>query len=682
MAQEKTRLQHIDGLRGAAILLILLFHIDPRMMSYGFRGYLGVESFFVISGYFLLLGMRRAETFSCVDFLVKKWRRIFVPMAVLVGLCFLGALWFPYQEMAEAGRTGTAALFGVSNIYLSLSGDGYFDITSASNPLLHTWYVSALLQMFVALSVGFTVLKDRVSGKICTAAVVILGTLSFVWGNLPLWAELTEKIGYVLPWSFARLAPNYYDSLPRLWELMAGGTVIYLRPFSRRWLNSLCVIVGAAMVLVPSAGMLSAALCPLSVVVGTVLLMVYLPGSLLQALACLKPLLWVGKISFSLYLVHVPFFVFYRSFMLIQRPTVGHLLVMFATVLLLSWVFWRVAETRKFGAKAVAVVYLIPVVMGGVIIATQGLKTQLHAEANSYEPPPYELPSQECCDAAMLADYPMETLALWHGLSKMTGQPAPSLPLLRIGNPAKKASFLYLGDSHAHALYPGLLMGLEDSDVSGVFAAFRLSSLDCRTKTETDWEQERALKAWLARHPEIKDVVIAVKWSGWYGVNPLINLGLGFFVPRDKVSPALQQRQQVLRQLCLDFQAMGRRVILLTEVPKIEVVFPLGYVRQSLIIGSSPDHNAMSCTPEQYRLRNTPSLSYLERLEKEGLCTLVHMEKPLMDEGVFVGFSEGKILYYDDNHLNPHGALYIIKKVKADLLQILSPPASVGVDRR
>src|SRR5690606_23014311 len=144
-------LKHVDGLRAVAVILVILFHFNV----YGFSaGYIGVDIFFVISGFvisrLLVNELARTQKIDLREFYKRRIRRIFPALIFTFSLTTLGALLlFAPENLVQYGGSLAAAALSVSNI-LFWYESGYFDTASHLTPLLHTWSLSVEEQFYLA----------------------------------------------------------------------------------------------------------------------------------------------------------------------------------------------------------------------------------------------------------------------------------------------------------------------------------------------------------------------------------------------------------------------------------------------------------------------------------------------------------------------------------------------------
>ncbi len=198
----------IDGLRAVAVLLVVNFHAFPQALPGGF---IGVDIFFVISG-FLITGILIRELdqqrFSLTAFYARRIRRIFPALiVVLFAALVLGWLWMLPAAYAQLSADVFASAAFLSNIVLLLQS-GYFDVASARKPLLHLWSLGIEEQFYLAWPL-ILMLAARMRFGI-VAAVSVLGIASFVL-NVALIGSNPEATLY-LPFT-------------RAWELLAGGAL-------------------------------------------------------------------------------------------------------------------------------------------------------------------------------------------------------------------------------------------------------------------------------------------------------------------------------------------------------------------------------------------------------------------------------------------------------------------------
>lgn len=342
----------IDGLRAVAILPVVLYHASIPGFS---GGYVGVDVFFVISGYLIssiIFEELRGNSFSFAGFYKRRMKRIFPALFVMLAVSFAAAvLLLPPSGLKEFSQSVIAATFFYSNHYF-LDQSGYFATAAELTPLLHTWSL-AVEEQFYVLFPAFLLMAHRFSPGHQLAAMGLLAILSFGLAQYLVFADPSAAF-YLLP--------------TRLWELVLGAMAARLHladPFlGRRFAmqRPVLAIVGAAMILyavlafdkdTPFPG--AAALLPSG---GAALIILYAgTADPLGRILALRGPVMIGLISYSLYLWHYPMLAFARRFPAGESPL--FLAAVAAAAVLVAYLSYRFVETpvRRNAALTAGQVY-------------------------------------------------------------------------------------------------------------------------------------------------------------------------------------------------------------------------------------------------------------------------------------------------------------------------------------
>ncbi|WP_102110106.1 acyltransferase family protein [Oceaniglobus roseus] len=322
----------IDGLRAVAVLPVILFHAG--FSAFG-GGFVGVDVFFVISGYLItsiIFEGRARGTFSMGRFYERRARRI-LPALFLVMLCCLPFAWawmIPDRFEDFAKSFGSVPLF-LSNFYF-LSQTGYFMPDAETQPLLHTWSLAVEEQYYLLFPLLVALCARMGRGGVIAVFAVVAGlSLGLAeWGL----AHHPER--------------TFFFTGARLWELMAGSILAVALRSRPRPGNGMLAAFGLAAILAavflyqpdtPFPGV--AALLP---VLGTVLILACAaPGGLVTRLLSWRPMVAVGLVSYSAYLWHQPVFAFARI-RSVGEPSSLAMLGLAALSLGLAALSWRFVE--------------------------------------------------------------------------------------------------------------------------------------------------------------------------------------------------------------------------------------------------------------------------------------------------------------------------------------------------
>src|SRR5215475_3719766 len=205
----------IDGMRAVAVLLVFAYHLGTRVRA----GYVGVDVFFVISGYLIgsiILGEIDDGRFSLMKFYERRVRRILPALFVTLAVCAILAykLFLP-AELNEFAKSFLAATFSAANIFF-YQQSGYFEGAASMKPLLHTWSLAVEEKFYIFLPIFLLALRrfSILGRRLAVLSVTVLSFLVSVWG------------------AFHSPEATFYLAHTRAWELLLG-TLLALDVFPR-----------------------------------------------------------------------------------------------------------------------------------------------------------------------------------------------------------------------------------------------------------------------------------------------------------------------------------------------------------------------------------------------------------------------------------------------------------------
>lgn len=486
----------IAGLRAIAVLPILLFHAGVTALPGGF---IGVDIFFVISGYLIttiILREMDAGEFSMIEFYRRRTARI-VPALAVVLLATLAAgavLLLPF-ELADLGKSTSSAALFVSNFYFMSSAD-YFGGAAESKPLLHTWSLAVEEQFYIFYPLGLLLLSKWFRRRL--KLIVTLGVAASLAAAFVL-AEIKPDAGF-------------YLIVPRAWELGLGALVALgaapaiRSPLLRNALTlaSLAAIAfGCVFITAESPFPAPWALVP---VLATAVLIAYGRQTVSEGLLAAAPMRFVGDISYSLYLWHWPVITFYRLRTGVHLEAWETVMLVAASIAL-AWASYRFIERPWLRRLRAGVAWRVAA--GGLAVLAAIAGVALLTGAN----------------ASRIGQYPkdIERIATYIGYSdteeyayqyfdrdqclkaNRSGPASTCLPV----DPARR-NVLIFGDSHATQYWRAFAEKHPDQNV------MKASTSGCRPTVDTYGldkctEMVRYILNELSRG-DVQSVVLAGRW--------------------------------------------------------------------------------------------------------------------------------------------------------------------------
>jgi peptidoglycan/LPS O-acetylase OafA/YrhL len=634
----------IDGLRCLAIVPVALFHAGADYFSGGF---VGVDVFFVISG-FLITSIIRQEihqnTFTVAGFYERRCRRIFPPLIVVVLACFvIGYFTMLPGQYADFGSSAIAALLFVSNGFFWLQ-TGYFRPVAEWMPLLHTWSIAVEEQYYIIFPVFMLIARRwRVSRQLVVIGIVF--ALSF----------LISAYG-----AYRHPSAAFYLTPSRAWELLLGVLIAYWTSptLRQRWLREALSFAGLLMILGPIAaydartpfpGLAAAVPC-----LGTGILIVTGrtgPGFVKSALEN-RVLVFIGLISYSLYLWHWPLFVFMRLRFAQTELSPGQVaagtLLSFC-ISVLSWHFierpFRQREAFSRGSifRYSAAAVLLSLSIAGAVRLFDGIPDRVAPQALAFEEASKDIDPFGARCSGRVDD-----------------------PSCHFGSDdSAPVSFVLWGDSHAAAFRPALEEAMKGSGRRGTLAWLDGGCpplLGSRRVNELGAEECRAFRervvAFLTdTDNSIKTVFLSARWLSYAtGVIPEADDSHVYLIEDDQseeLGPEENRRvfNRSLQGTIDHLRAAHKAVVIVGGVPEVGWDVPTILALSAQHQVGLPQPRSRSETEEKYAFVDRV-LS--EMAEQDGV-TYVPVWSLLCPEHCLI-IEDNQAIYSDAHHLSLYGA--------------------------
>ena len=651
----------IDGLRAIAVLSVIFCHAGIELMRGGF---VGVDVFFVISGYLIasiIIAEKEAGVFSFARFYERRVRRIAPALCAVLLLCAPFAwLWMLPHDMKEFSKGMVATVLFVSNILFANTG-GYFDDASELNPLIHTWSL-AVEEQYYLLFPAFLIFTWRLGRRWVVSLIAITATVSL--------AVATHDAA-----TGANAA--FYLFHTRVWELLIGVLLAFrfnaVKPSAPdRAVNELSGVLGLAMIVyavlafdqyTPFPGLY--AVVP---VIGAGLIIQCATQATLVG-RCLgsRALVGIGLISYSAYLWHQPLLAFARL-RSIGEPAQATMSLMAVLTLLLAYLSWRYIETpfrrrQDVGAREVF-----------AASATAGVAILLFGLIGYFQDGYTGRVAREIVE---LSEMKAAYMAKRYGGRCNAVQGQAQLSKCVVGDRMVPPALALWGDSHAVAL----LDALRESLPGGV-SMLQLTKDACppalNVKDKPGWKCEVFSKHAfdeILRAESVETVILAARWQ-WYVEASGFNNGEGGLERssivvadiRDDWSLTQEHKARVASNYAHTVRALlaaGKKVVLVYPIPEVGWRVPDRLAKQ-LLFKMDLDEENLSTNIGAYVERTRRTRSALDAIgEHERLFRvdpkMIFCDAFLKDR--CVAQLRGKPLYYDDDHLTIDGARLVSQEI-------------------
>lgn len=624
----------IDGLRAFAVLSVVIFHAFPSFLQGGF---IGVDVFFVISGFLissLMIKDLEDGKFSFLDFYARRVKRIFPALLVVLFACFTFA-WFVLfdDELKQLGNHLLRAAVFLSNFILWHEA-GYFDNVAETKPLLHLWSLGIEEQFYIVWPLVMWALW-QFRQKRALFILAMIG-LSFCWNVWQSQRDLTH---------------DFYSPLTRFWELMGGAFFAVCLPHittgsswqrysnHRSWMGLVLLCVSVLLIDETKAFPGIWAFLP---VAGAML--VISGGGLSwvnQRLFSNSALVWFGLISYPLYLWHWPIFSFAR---IIEGGTPGAsmrvLLVLFSV--LMAWLTYMLIERPirwHWQSPRKTLILVVGMLMLGLlgfvtnkakgfpdreVVASQLIKHDGDIGHEAFQA--YVTENFYPCTEESIQN----SAGTWLGMVRCFQS-----------KPWKKVDLVLLGDSHAEHLFIGVAETLPHLNV----AYYAKDALPLLTQSEFD-----IIFKHLLSDNDAESVVVTAMWAR------RLSEGASANVLANELNDTIRALQQ-----------SGKLVLLTDDTPvfdfdpqRCKFQRPLSHSTSCRMPKSDFEVKSSAYMPIlQTVLNENPNIKYLSLSEE--LCNL---------EGCSMT-RNGKIYYRDSNHLNIVGSKDIGAKVATKVNELI-----------
>jgi len=660
----------VDGLRAVSVILVVLYHAGIN----GFNGgYIGVDIFFVISG-FLITSVIKQEIehkcFSLLNFYERRFRRIIPALFFVVLFCIFVFPFFLVPRELKDFSESLVALALFSSNFLFWWETGYFNPASESKPLIHTWSLAVEEQFYVFWPLIMLLLIGR-------KKLLIPFLITILVGSLMLAHHFTFKGGY---WATA----SFYFSITRAWELLAGGLVAVLPvAVSMRWKEyfswlGVCLLIISLYIF--GRHSLHPSLLTAIPVCGAALLLLGANNTTVGRCLSFRPLVQIGLTSYSVYLWHQPLFalVYLNT---VKEVTLSYKISLIFSSFIIGYISWRWVEApfrdkSKVSPRKVFVLFITFSVVA-LTMGTYGFLNYNQKFIGPKTPPNIEYRS--------LA----EKIKLEGRVCDLKIQTA-GLNMCTFGDLKAIEKVILLGDSHAQAISYELNSWLIKNQIMGIFVnvpncetlpnTARNNVYDdmCAQKYDRLYAYIRDQKSsvilanrWMMKLYPIDGIDLTMPFKNSEGYKETDLNYMEFSVTRDgNFSISKEDKEWMLTNFINELSLASQRLFIVYPIPETGInVEKYNRISQRLT-GEIPDE--ISFPIMDYLDRNNFVRQLFDKLISQNpkLIKLDIIDFLCSRETERCLVQKNKIpFYYDDDHLSSIGAKEIIRKLDSNYMQ-------------
>ena len=642
----------IDGLRALAVLVVIFYHTGVPGFSGGF---VGVDVFFVISGYLItsiILYDIQSGQFSIARFYERRIRRIFPALFPVIAFTVI-VEYFLYDPLSfkDLANTVTSTTLFTSNI-LFWHRSGYFDLHSLQRPLLHTWSLAVEEQFYICFPLILLAINRFLKNRFLHW-ILGISTLSLVASICGVYTDQVATF-YLVP--------------TRAWELLFGSflSLDVIPELKSNVHRNFVSIIGLSLIVFCVCFYTETTLFPgfsaIAPVVGSTFIIYSGIGggaSIVKKILSLKPIVYIGLISYSLYLWHWPLIVF-SKYLILRDLTpleiIGIILITFLfSILSLKFIeqpfrgIKPVIQNRKQLFILASVVILIFSIIATVIHLTDGIRGRF-PEMSS-----------------ILKDIEADPGWVKAGENeKKTKRLSKGEIPARVGSMSTIPCFILWGDSHARALIPAIEIQANHHSVSGFIATqsghppiLGIDGIESNMDVSLKHDFNDGVISFIKDHPYIRTIILTAFWERHVNGKRFKKVG-GTTQLKDVTKNTPNQSNPDLIRIGLlrtveTLSSLGRQIVIVSDVPDIGYDPIYFYWLQKKGYSSVVFPSAV-----EYITRNKKVYNLLYELSLHQNVTVVYPESLLFDKNSHpIIMVNDHLIYRDSNHLSKYGAKFV-----------------------
>ena len=644
----------INGLRGFAVLSVIFFHAKLEGFS---NGYLGVDIFFVISGYLVTRIILTKEIFNYLFFLFKRIKRLAPALVVTLLISTLFSFYFllPDEQILFA-KSLISNLFLIPNTYFLKANSDYFIFHSYETPLLHTWSLGIEYSFYFIFPIIIIILKKfKLNFNIFLILILVLSLLfSQIGGNFSLrYPYLPEY------WNLnSKIIGNFYFFPSRIWEFLVGSLVFlnqnkFLKIQSNYKISNLIIFLFTTLLILCIFNAFQENFSPDLNILVTVIctgIIIFFSNSSnnFTFLFNNKILIFFGLISFSLYLIHHPILAFYQIFNLGIKINFSIFLLLFSVIVIFAYFQWKYIEnvfrSEKY-SKSIFWSFLIfnyvaIFLLASNIISNQGFPNRLTEEVRKIEKYLQDGdPNVITCRGVI-----PEKACVYGDLG------------------SKKAVAIW-GDSHMNQLSP-IIRNIVNEKKHKMYE-FTMPSCppilysersDLLTRNNCSKYANSVIKE-ITNNKDINLVLIHGWWEHYIDNKNIYSLNKNSSV------------KDVFRETILALKRSNKKIIIITAIPRIKNN-PVRYAMRAVFFKKKLDNKIFTTSLSEHLNKTFLSNKIIHSIKEEFNIEIYQPHLFLCTDDQCLSKNHQTFFYTDDNHISVNGSK-ILETSLSNLISIL-----------
>ncbi len=665
----------IDCLRGLSVIAVILYHYKFDFFS---GGYLGVDIFFVISGYLItsiILKEMLIKKFSLINFYERRIRRLFPALIFVISItCILFQTILLESELKKLFSSVTSAILFYANFFFQSSGS-YFSPLNEQQPLLHTWSLSIEEQFYLIFPIFLYFFFKRIN-------LIFVITFLFAFFSICL-SQFGGNLKFSYPYFedsfqfFATPQFAFYFTLTRIWEILAGCLLaIFMFKNKKKYENKYLTLFGYILILSTILSFDKDSLHPsiisLIPVVGTLLVLMY-SNTKFNEKGVFKIFnntffLNIGIISYSLYLWHQPIYQFFNKIYFIDSNISFKILVIFIILTLsnLSFKFIEKPFRKKEKIKNKKI-FLYYCLSSFLIVSFSYYFSNIKDYSNTY--------SNLVLNISKHSKYFQDNKFICSTNADFYISPKNACILGKTKDP----ELALIGDSHLDLITLELEKQLIDYGVSAYQFSYRgcVPSINLKVFNDKRYNCDKYFNEVLNQikiNKNIKKILIFSRWSFNLKGERFKNeqggneIGEGhYFIPLDKdtLTESQNRKENILKNIetfIKQLNNLDNKIYIVMPTPEMGWEIPNNLAR-IVYYKNEISKDTLSISKNKFEERNKEIKNFFETISLKYKLNLIYPDDIFCDNLRCYSHYNNVPLFFDDDHLSSEGAKLLSQKI-------------------